>query len=224
MHPRRREFARARLSRGRRTTLLRQQGEGLPRLGCRWQRTYRLRRHVGPGHPRARASEDHRRGEGRRRAGDELRYSESPRGHDGAAHPRAGAERGESADDQFGHRGVHERGPAGARCYEARQDHQVRWLLSRPRGFAAGQGRLRRADFRPSGQRGCARVLHAAHHRGTLQRQRGGEGGVCRERGADRRHHSRTRRGQCGLVCAAARLAGVPARDHYRQRRAADIR
>ena len=43
---------------------------------------------------------------------------------------------------QFRHGGVHERHPAGARIHEARQDHQVRRLLPRPRGFAAGQGRV----------------------------------------------------------------------------------
>ena len=53
--------------------------------------------------------------------------------------------------------------PPGARVHEARQDHQVRRLLSRPRGLAAGQGRLRRADVREPRQRRGAGGVHAAH-------------------------------------------------------------
>ena len=55
------------------------------------------------------------------------------------------------------------RHPPGARFHQARQDHQVRRLLSRACRFAAGQGRLRRADVRPPGQRRCARGIYAAH-------------------------------------------------------------
>ena len=82
---------------------------------------------------------------------------------------------------QFRHGGVHERHPAGARVHEARQNHQVRRLLSRPRGFAAGEGGQRRADVWPSRQRGRAGGFCEAHHRPAVQRRGGGEGRVSRE-------------------------------------------
>ena len=41
---------------------------------------------------------------------------------------------------QFRHGSVHVRHPPGARVHEAGQDHQIRWLLSRSRGFVARQG------------------------------------------------------------------------------------
>ena len=78
------------------------------------------------------------------------------------------------------------RDPPGARVHEAGQDHQVRRLLSRPRRFAAGESRLRRADLRPSRQRRRARRLHAAHDRGAVQRPRGRQSRVRGERGPDR--------------------------------------
>ena len=94
---------------------------------------------------------------------------------------RVGAERAEGADVQLGHRGVHVRHPPGARVHRTRQDHQVRRLLSRARGLAAGQGRLRRADVRAPRQRRGAGGVHAAHDRAAVQRRRGGEGRVRRQ-------------------------------------------
>ena len=89
--------------------------------------------------------------------------------HDGEADLRLGAERAEGADVQLGHRGHHVGHPPGARLHEARQDHQVRRLLPRPRGLAAGEGRLRRADVREPRQRRGAGGVHAAHDRAALQ-------------------------------------------------------
>jgi glutamate-1-semialdehyde 2,1-aminomutase len=69
----------------------------------------------------------------------ELRHPQSAGSHNGQADLRTGAQRAKSAHDQFSGteacmsairlaRGIH----------AARQDHQVRRLLPRPRGFAAG--------------------------------------------------------------------------------------
>jgi len=44
-----------------------------------------------------------------------------------------------------GNRGVHVRHPPGARLHQARQNHQIRRVLPRPRGLAACQSRLGRA-------------------------------------------------------------------------------
>ncbi len=71
-------------------------------------------------------------------------------------------------------------------------------LLSRPRRFAAGQGRLRRADPRPARQRRHPGGARGADHRPALQRRRcsalrlRAEPG--RHRGGDRRADSRQRR------------------------------
>ena len=61
-----------------------------------------------------------------------------------------GAQRAESTDVQFRHRGVHERHPARARIHKTRQNHQVRRLLPRSCGFIARESRQRRADVWPS--------------------------------------------------------------------------
>src|SRR5882762_3971722 len=45
---------------------------------------------------------------------------------------------GKGADVQFRDGSHHVRDSAGARVYPARQNHQVRWLLSRPCRFVAG--------------------------------------------------------------------------------------
>jgi hypothetical protein len=129
----------------------------------------------------------------------------------------AGAQRAEGADVQFGHRGVHVGHSPGARVHQARQNHQVRRLLSRPRGFAAGEGRLRRADVWPSRQRRGARRVHAAHHRSAVQRRGSRQGRFRREQKSNRRHHRRAGAGQCGIVSAEAGLSGIPARNHEKR-------
>ncbi len=60
----------------------------------------------------------------------------------------------DGAAGEFGDGSDHVRHPAGARIHGARPDHQVRRLLSRPRGFAAGAGGQRHGD---AGHRGYAR-------------------------------------------------------------------
>ena len=76
-----------------------------------------------------------------------------------------------------GHRSHDERDAAGARIHGPRSDGEVRRLLSRARGFAAGEGRLGRGHAGDSPIRRACRALLRYHHRAALQlRGRAGRG------------------------------------------------
>src|SRR5436853_4342772 len=77
IYSRRRELAGACVSRrGRKTFFCKPRG-WRARVRCRWQRTYRLRRHVGPGNSRSCASQNYFGGENGGGCGNELWNSQS---------------------------------------------------------------------------------------------------------------------------------------------------
>ena len=102
------------------------------------------------------------------------------RGGGGAGGPRGapGAEHPEGPLRLLGDGSDHERAAARARLHRAPQDPQVRGLLSRPRGRAAGGGGLGRGHPRHSRLAGRARRHGRGHADRALQRpRRGREGG-----------------------------------------------
>ena len=88
--------------------------------------------------------------------------------------------RGDGADGQLRHRGGHERDPAGAGGHRAREAAQVRRRLPRPRGRAAGRGRLRAGHRVAARQPRRARRPGRGHGDRALERPRGGRGGLRR--------------------------------------------
>ena len=111
---------------------------------------------------------------GRRRGRHQLR-----RAHRGGGRARGGgggarALGGDGAHDLVGHRGLDERPAAGARGHRARHDRQVRRRLPRPRGRAAGRGRLGSRHAGHPREPGRHRRAGGRHDRGALERPRGG--------------------------------------------------
>ena len=143
--------------------------EGREHLGRRWQRIHRLRRHLGAGDSRSCAESRHGAVREARNARRKFRHSESTRSRDGGTDLRMGAVDRKSADGQQRHGGDDVVHAAGARIHRARQDHQVRRLLSRPCRFAAGESRQRRAHAWSAGQRGRAAGICRAHDCAAVQ-------------------------------------------------------
>ena len=102
----------------------------------------------GPLHPRACAEGAAESARGRGGARHELRRADGARDAAGAAGRDADAVDGARPVRQLRHRGGDERDARRARGDEARQDRQVRGVLSRPRGRVPRAGRLRRDDAR----------------------------------------------------------------------------
>ena len=90
----------------------------------------------------------------------------------GAARRDADAVDGARAVRQLGHRSGDERGPRRARGDEARQDRQVRGLLSRARRRVPGAGGLGRDDARRADQPGRPGGGGGRHAARALQRPR----------------------------------------------------
>ena len=115
---------------------------------------------------------------------------------------------------------------AGARLHRARPHRQVRRLLSRPRRFAAGEGRLGRGDARAlPDTRGRADERSAtppSRCRSTTPKrvEQAFRAHGDRDRGRDRGAGG----GQHGLRAARAGVPGSAARAHRAARRAADLR
>ena len=224
VHSGRREFAGARVPRRRRHAALHRGRERRLDHRCRWPALHRLHRQLGTDDPRPPASEgagrDHRAGADRR----QLRRADRGRDRDGRAALRARARARAGAPVQLRHRGDDECAAPRARLHRARQDPEVRGLLPRPQRFAAGQGRLRRADLRRADLARRAGRLRAPHADRRLQRSRLGRGAVQGASGADRLRDRRARSRQHELHSAAARLPRRPAAPLPRRWRAADLR
>src|ERR1019366_1381420 len=92
----------------------------------------------------------------------------------------------------------------GARVHRARPDGQVRGLLSRTRGFAAGEGRIRTGDAGNRGHTGCAEGVRRYHDRAALQFAGSFGRGVPRAWGADRGGDCGTGSGQHGMRASPA--------------------
>ena len=191
-HPRRSQFAGARLSLGGRHAAVFRARQRLPHVGCGRQGVHRLCRFMGPVNPRPRASGGDRGCATGGDAGLEFRRANRGRGRAGRTLMRARTRARASAACQLGDRSDDERDTARARLHGTRRHRQVRRLLSRSRRCAAGQGWLRRADVRQSkfgrraGGNGCP-------HAGARIQQRGNAGSrVCARRRQARLRHRRT--------------------------------
>ena len=131
---------------------------GLAPLRRRWQRVHRLRRLVGTAASRPPASAKFsRRCERALEHRHQLRRAHRAGNRTGRRHLRRRALDRDGAAGQLRHRSHHVGHPRGARLHRARPDRQVRRLLSRPRGFAAGEGRLRHGHARHRRHAGRAR-------------------------------------------------------------------
>ena len=85
---------------------------------------------------------------------------------------------------QLRHGSLHERHPPRARLHEARQDHQVRRLLSRPRAIRCSSRPASGAlTFGHPDSAGVPADFAQAHARAALQRHRAAQGRVRREQG-----------------------------------------
>ena len=102
----------------------------------------------------------------------ELRRADRARDAAGAARRDADAVDGARALRQLRHRGGDERGAGRARGDQARQDRQVRRVLSRPRGLVPGAGGLGRDDARRADEPRRPRRGGRRHPARPLQRSR----------------------------------------------------
>ena len=100
------------------------------------------------------------------------------------------------------------RHPGGARLHRPRPDREVRRLLSRPCGFAAGEGRLRHRDARHAGHPRRARRLLPAPRSRCRSTPDAVEAGIQRARRPDRVGDCRAGGRQHGLRAARDRLPG----------------
>ena len=195
----------ARVQGGRSNAALRREGARGAHRGRRRQQLHRLRDVVGSAHPRARAegaAEGARRG---RRQRHELRRAHRARDAAGAARRDADAVDGAGALRQLRHRGGDERGARRPRGDQARQDPQVRRLLSRARRRVPRAGGLRRDDARRADEPRRRRRRRARHARRALQRPRVGRGHLRPEPRPDRRGLRRADCRQHGARPAAGR-------------------
>ncbi len=179
---------------------------------------------MGSDDPRPRAP-----GRDPRRAGNGSQWAFVRRAHGDrdrrrAQDHRAGAVDRTRAHVQFRHRSHDERDPSRARLHGPAEDREVRRLLSRPLGFAAGQGRLRHADARRADLARRAARTRRAHADALVQRHRPGAAAVRRDRRGHRVRHRRAGRRQHELHSARARLPRGPARGMHEARRCADLR
>ena len=194
-------------------------------VGRRRQALHRLRRLVGPGDPRSRAS----------RRSCAPCSDIAPNGLSFGAPTEIEIEMAETlcrllavdrdgAPRVVGHRGDDDGAAARARLHGPQQDRQVRRLLSRPRRQPAGEGGLGRADLRPAVVGGRARGDRGRDDRAAVQRSRRGRSGLRGGRAGDRRHHRRADRRQHESDRAAARVPAGSARAVRSARRRADLR
>ena len=86
------------------------------------------------------------------RLGHELRRAQPSRGRARRTGTAPDALARTRALRQLGHRSRHERDPGGPGGHRAREDHQVRRVLPRPRRLVSRAGRVRRADARRADQ------------------------------------------------------------------------
>ena len=121
------------------------------------------------GHAPLRSHQSHRRG---RAARDELRRALRSRARAGRTRSRAHAVGRAGAVRELGHGSGDERRAGGSRLHAARQDHEVRGLLSRPRRSVPGQGRVGSDDARYSHQSRRPGGRDRRHAAGALQRPR----------------------------------------------------
>ena len=135
-----------------------------------------------------------------------LRRPYARRDRAGRRDHRPGRRRRAAAAGQFGHRGHHERDPAGPRLHRPRQDHQVRRLLPRPQRCASRRRRLRRRDARPAILARCHRRRRRRHDRVAVQQHLCGRGRVRAVRRRDRLRDQRGQPRQHGHRRAAAGL------------------
>ena len=187
-------------------------GEGALSVRRRRQPLHRLRLLLGTAAAGPSPSRHHsgpRRGARHRH---QLRRAHRARGRTGRGHCRRRSFHRNGAPGEFRHRSHHVGHSPGARIHRPRPDRQIRGLLSRPRRFAAGEGRFRRGDAGHCRYAGRAQGFLRYHHGPALQfaRCRGS-----RLPHAWPRHRRRDRRaggGQHGLRAAAARLPRRTAR------------
>ena len=155
----------------------------------------------------------------------QFRRAHRAGGRTGRGHPRCRAVHRDGAAGEFRHRSHHVRHPPGARLHRARPHREIRRLLPRPRGFAAGEGRLRRGHAGHCRHAGVPKSFLRHHHRAAVQF----DAAAVEE--AFRAHGGRIAAvivepvvGNMGCVPPAAGFPGSAARDHAAARRAADFR
>ena len=165
-----------------------------------------------------------RRGGAHRARWPELRRAQSARSRDGRNHRAPGAERGDGAHGQLGHRGHAVGDPPGARRHGPVADRQVRRLLPRPRRLVPGQGRQRCAHLWRADVSRRAQGAGRPHAHPALQRLRRGHRAVRRMRRRHRRPDHRAGRRERELPAAARRLPAAPAVAVHGPRRAAGLR
>ncbi len=193
-------------------------------MGCRRQALHRLRRLVGTGHPRPRASGCRARGSAKRRARAFVRRADGSRNRDGGDAVPEAAVAGTRSPRVVGHRGDDVRVAARARLHGPREDHQVRRLLPRPRRQPAREGGVRGVDVRPAVVGGRAARDRATDDRRSLQRPHRGRCRIRGRGGRDRRDHRRAHRRQHEPRHAEAGLSRRPARVVRPAWRRADLR
>ena len=169
---RRRQFARARLSRGGRQPALHRARRGIAHLRRGRQRVHRLRRLLGTAAARPPSSGDPPRPGMRAHYRHQFRRAHRGRGRTGRGHLRSRALHRDGAPGEFGHRSHHVRHRRGPRIHRPRPDRQVRGLLSRARRFPAGEGRLGRRHPRNRRHRGRPQGVLRHHHCPALQLRR----------------------------------------------------
>ena len=139
----------------------------------------------------------------------------------GRGHPGPGAQCRAGAPGQLGHRGRHERHPAGARLHRPLQADQVRGLLPRPCRRPAGEGGLRPGHLRPPHQRRRAARGGAAHPRARVQPHRPAGSRLRRARPGAGLRDDRAHRRQHELRARQRALHEAPARALHPARRLA---
>ena len=156
--------------------------------------------------------------------GGQLRRVARRRGGPGGAGSALFSHGRAAALCELGHRSLHERDPARARFYGAEVHRQVRGLLPRPCGCAAGESGLRHRDARHSGLRRRAGGDRDAYACAAVQRHRRGRKGLSDVSIADCMRHRRAGGWQCRHHRAAPGLSRTAAHDHAGVWRAADPR
>ena len=186
VHPRRRQFAGARLPRRRRHAALHRPRAGRLHVGRRGPALHRLHRLLGPDDPRPRPPGGAGGGaEGRHRRASRSARPPSAR----SSWPRRSSSLVPSMDRCAWSAPAPK--PAMSAIRLARgatgrsKHHQVRRLLPRPCRRAAGQGRLGPGHLRQPDQRRRARRGGAAHHGARVQQPRAARGAAFALHGAD---------------------------------------
>ena len=175
---------------------------GIAPVRRRRQRIHRLRGILGAAAAGAPASGDP--GSAREGAGHrhQLRRADGGGGRTGGRHLRSRAFDRDGAPGEFRHRGDHVGDTRGARLHRPRPHRQIRRLLSRPRRFAAGEGRLGPGDAGHRGHAGRSQGIRRYHDRPALQFAGGVGRGFPRARRAHRGGDRGAGSGQHGLRAA----------------------